>query len=222
MKSIAEGNAKCRDCAKKAAFLNSLGAVHNPFSVHRKDCLGQEHPAYADDPKEDKRIETLCFTKAEGLARLLAEHGERGFDCFPKPTLSRRPGNDNIVEEAIDRLALLLRNQEEYYHAAKCAGHLTVSDNEDNEDDYKIYAKALKMLLQEVPKEARRATSEWTANLNIVSWAKDREKAWCYKAALASAWVAYAHSANISNSWTTLKAGRWREGDLPTWRSKAS
>ena len=216
MKSIAEGNAKCRDCAKKAAFLNSLGAVHNPFSVHRKDCLGQEHPAYADDPKEDKRIETLCFTKAKGLATLLAEHGERGFDCFAKPRLSRRPGNDSIVQEVIDRLALLLRNQTEYYHAAKCAGHLPVSDYED---DYKIYAKALKMLLQSVPKDA---TREQTANLNRISWADDRDKAWCYKAALASAWVAYAHSAEISNSWTTLKAGRWREGDLPTWRSKAS
>ena len=48
----------------------------------------------------------------------------------------------------------------------RSAGHLPVSDYED---DYKIYAKALKMLLQSVPKEARSATREQTANLNMVS-----------------------------------------------------
>ena len=101
-KFIPVGNTKkkCSDCAKKAAFLDSLGDVHNPFSVHRKDCLGQEHPAFADDPKEDERIEALCFTEAEELARLLAENGERGFDRLAMTTSSRRPSNDNIVQEA--------------------------------------------------------------------------------------------------------------------------
>ena len=53
-------NKKCAVCAKRAHFLDSLGDVPNPFRVHRKDCLGQEHPAYAEDPNEDKRIEALC------------------------------------------------------------------------------------------------------------------------------------------------------------------
>ena len=71
---------KCRDCAKKAAFLDSLGDVHNPFSEHRKDCLGQELPGSANDRKEEKRIEALCFTKAEELARQLSENGDSGFE----------------------------------------------------------------------------------------------------------------------------------------------
>ena len=62
---------------QRAHFLESLGDVRNPFLVHRKDCLGQEHPAYAEDPNEDKRIEALCFEHAEQLAELLADNGER-------------------------------------------------------------------------------------------------------------------------------------------------
>ena len=65
-------------------------------------------------------------------------------------------------------------------------------------------------------------TAEQKQHIDKLAWAGDRCKAWCYRAALASAWVAYAHCAGIRKSWATLKGGLWAEGDLPTWRSKGS
>ena len=225
---------RCRDCAKKAAFLDSLGDVHNPFSVHRKDCLGQEHPGSANDRKEEKRIEALCFTKAEELARQLSENGDSGFECLwwlsrrrsttdnsniVQEAIERRmPSNDtgNIVQQAIDRLAFLKGRKEVCYHAAKCAGHLP---NSNYTHCYKPYADAMKKLLLSAPKDA---IGEQKTNIDRLSWGDDRCMAWCYKAALASAWVAYAHRTKIRKSWATLKGGLWAEGDLPTWRSKGS
>ena len=77
----------------------------------------------------------------------------------------------------------------------------------------------MKRLLDSAPKDA---IGEQKTNIDRLSWAPERCMAWCYKAALASAWVAYAHRAKIRKSWATLDEGRWAEGDLPTWRSKGS
>ena len=213
-------NKKCAVCAKRAHFLDSLGDVPNPFLVHRKDCLGQEHPAYAEDPNEDKRIEELCFKQAEELAKLLADNGERGFENLKAKidTDNLRRSNENIVQEAIDRLAFLEPHRKHFYHGAKCAGRLPLP-NAAYDDDYKPYADAVNRILQRV---SGNETEEQKQHIDNLAWASDRSKAWCCRAALASACVAYAHYVGIKKSWATLKGGLWTQGDLPTWRSKGS
>ena len=220
---------KCAVCAKRAHFLDSLGDVPNPFLVHRKDCLGQEHPAYAEDPNEDKRIEALCFKQAEQLAKLLADNGERGFENLKAKidTDNLRRSNDNIVQEAIDRLAFLQPHRRDFYHGAKCAGILPSRQscslgplpNAAYDDDYKPYADAVDWLLNTV---SGNATEEQKQHIDNLAWASDRSKAWCCRAALASACVAYGQHAGIKLSWATLKGGLCAQGDLPTWRSKGS
>ena len=121
------------------------------------------------------------------------------------------------MQEAIDRLAFLKRRRKDYYHAAKCAGHLP---NSGYADYYKPYADAVNRLLQQGAPEDAIGEQKW--NIDKLAWAGPREMVWCYRAAVGSAWVAYAHCAKIRKSWATLEGGHWAEGDLPTWRSKAS
>ena len=107
--------------------------------------------------------------------------------------------------------------------ATLCArhAHLRAGDlpNAAYDDDYKPYADAVNKMLQRV---SGNETEKQKQHIETMAWASDRSKAWCCRAALASAWVAYAHCAKIQKSWATLEGGHWAEGDLPTWRSKGS
>ena len=163
------------------------------------------------------------------LAKILAENGERGFENLKAniDTDNLRRSNDNIAQEAIDRLAFLQPHRRDFYHGAKCGGilpsrpslSLDPLPNAAYDDDYKPYADAVDRLLQRVSGNKTEKQKQHIANLTR---AGDSNKAWCYRAALASAWVAYAHCAGIRKSWATLTEGHWAEGDLPTWRSKGS
>ena len=221
-------NKKCQMCKSRQLFLDGMGELRNPFLVPSHDGHG---PVCEDQERhsEYKRIEALCFDAAEKLAQLLADNGERGFEKLKtKIDTDNLPrSNDNIAQEALDRLAFLGPHRQDFYHGAKCAGSLTgctrrsLDQLQDAafDDDYKPYVDVVKRLLKMV---AESGPEEQKDNLDWENWESDRTKAWCCRAALASAYVAHAHDAGIEMSWLTLEPGVCAKGDLPTWRPKGS
>ena len=114
-------NKKCMMCKSRQLFLDGMGELGNPFLVPFHDGHGPVCE-YQEDRSECKRIEALCFEAAEKLAQLLADNGERGFEKLKtKIDTDNLPrSNDNIAQEAFDRLAFLRPHRQDFYHGAKC------------------------------------------------------------------------------------------------------
>ena len=220
---------RCDHCDSRQRYLESMGEGENPFFCARDD--------NGDSAEELQRIEKLCVDSAEQIAQLLADNGERGFEKLQRgnDNIVRR-SNNNIAQEAIDRLAFLLPHRQQLYHGAKCIREsMTESDHESGVQDaaldddyaYKPYADAVKGIIKlgrtATYKDAIEDQEKLIEKLDykIWEWESDRTKAWCCRAALAAACVAHAHGAGSEKS-TRMEAGVWAEGDLPTWRPKGS
>ena len=168
-------NKKCMMCKSRQLFLDGMGELRNPFLVPSHDGHG---PVCEDQERhsECKRIEALCFDAAEKLAQLLADNGERGFENLKAKidTDNLRRSNDNIVQEAIDRLAFLQPHRRDFYHGAKCAGILPSRQscslgplpNAAYDDDYKPYADAVDRLLNTVSGNATEEQKQHIDNMH--------------------------------------------------------
>jgi len=159
-----------------------MGEGNNPFLAPRYDGHGEVFD-YNGNEYEGKRIEALCFESAEKIAQLLADNGERGFEKLKTKidTDNPRRSNDNIAQEAIDRLAFLRPHRQDFFHAAKCGGILPSSPsrsldtlpNTALDDDYKPYADAVKRLLKMVSANATEEQKIHIDNMDWENWERD-------------------------------------------------
>ena len=171
------------------------------------------------------------IVSAERLANKLGQHGERGFENFPRDPHLPQPEPVEVLEDTLYRLARIADPvffpSQELKSASRCGGvqpqppnlpHIhgrpLVADAGDA-----TYAWIVRRLIWERRHQiASNASAHQKLQISYLEKFRDEALAEICKAALAAGAVAHAAqvSLELSLSWCTLPGGVWADGDLPT------
>ena len=166
---------------------------------------------------------------AERLAKILGQHGERGFENFPRDPHLPQPEPVEVLEDTLYRLARIADPvffpSRELKSASRCGGvqpqppnlpHIhgrpLVADAGDA-----TYAWIVRRLIWERRHQiASNASAHQKLQISYLEKFRDEALAEICKAALAAGAVAHAAQSHLELSWSTLQGGVWTDGDLPT------
>jgi len=183
------------------------------------------------EPESDSDVHDVNLEAVKGVACVLAQHHEQGFQHIPCSAVPIREDvrNPTIPYKALLRMALIadhnVLNPKTLRQAAVCGGVkpqpplLAASDYAPNlaNAHNATYEKVINRLLQDCRHDvnAERSQKIKTRIAYIMTLGQDKKRR-IVEAALAAADYAYKRENNQEMTWATLQGGACAQGDLPT------
>ena len=217
---------KCTVCwPKSKCDIQYPEPIEDPWSNH------PVAPAVIDQPENataaDRNAHSIV--SAERLANKLGQHGERGFESFPRDPHLPQPEPVEVLEDTLYRLARIADPvffpSQELKSASLCGGVQPQPPNLQPIDGRPLvadagdatYAWIVRRLIWERRHQiASNASEHQKLQISYLEKFRDEALAEICKAALAAGAVAHAAQSHLELSWSTLQGGVWTDGDLPT------
>lgn len=165
------------------------------------------------------------MTEAHALSRLLAAHGERGFEALAPPSMHQRCYKDvSIYEELLWRLALIGDTYVVPARTRKLASHcggvpprppqlLAFADTPNVADPGNaIYSQIVRKLFKKTDLSV--TPPRQAAQIEYIKQFNDEHLADLVEAALAAADMVAAFESGQQRSWSTLTGGSHGHGDI--------